>query len=67
MKSKLGVGLVALFVLVALLLNQPIMDIPQGMVSGVPAIIFYVFTVWLLVIAAMYYITRKHSNSDPNK
>lgn len=64
MKSKLVVGLIALFVLFGILINQPVIHIPRGFVSGVPAVLFYLFIVWIIIIALMWWMTTKGSEKE---
>lgn len=64
MKSKLGVGLVALFVLFGMLINPPIVNIPRGFIFGVPAVLFYLLIIWLVIIAVMWYMTHKSTEKD---
>lgn len=60
-KSKLGIGLMALFSFVGLLFNQPMLGLPKGQVFGVPAIIIYLLSTWIFVILILFYLAKTAS------
>ncbi len=54
----------ALFLLGALLLNPPLLDIfdvgPGTTVFGIPLLYFYIFTAWGILIALVGLVIRRH-------
>ena len=59
MKSKLGMGLITVFGLLVMLLNQPFLSIPQGQISGIPSILIHLLTIWLMVIGTMVWLSKR--------
>lgn len=59
-----GQRLVALFLLGALLLNYPLLNLfaSDGFVFGIPVLYAYVFAAWALVIALMALVVEKRGN-----
>jgi hypothetical protein len=51
-----------LFILGAALLNWPLLTLAEddGVVFGVPAILAYIASVWILIIAAAYLFDRRY-------
>lgn len=59
MKSKLGMGLLAVFGLLVMLLNRPILAIPNGQILGIPSILLYLLGIWMIVIIAMAWVANR--------
>jgi hypothetical protein len=59
-----GQRLVALFLLGALLLNYPLLNLfaSESTVLGVPVLYAYVFAVWALLIALMALVVEKRND-----
>lgn len=52
-----------LFVLGWLLLNWPMLTLTEGLaLMGVPAILLYITTVWLVIILMLYLFDRRNSD-----
>ena len=52
-----------LFVLGWLLLNWPMLTLAEGFaLMGVPAILLYITTVWLVIILMLYLFDRRNSD-----
>ncbi len=52
-----------LFVLGWLLLNWPMLTLAEGFaLMGVPAILLYITTVWLVIILVLYLFDRRNSD-----
>jgi len=51
--------LIAIFVLGLILLNQPIISIlyNKGVILGIPVMLFYMFSIWALLIVLMALVT----------
>ncbi|MBL6446633.1 hypothetical protein JMN32_09945 [Fulvivirga sp. 29W222] len=62
MKGKATSVLVIMFVLFFLLFHYPLIEIfnIRQAVSGVPMLLFYFLTVWLLLIILSFWISNKH-------
>lgn len=59
MKSKLGMGLLTVFGLLVLLLNQPLLSIPQEKIWGIPSILIYLLIIWLMIIGSMVWLSKR--------
>ncbi len=59
MKSKLGMGLLAVFGILVMLFNQPFLSIPTGQVFGIPSILIYLFVIWIAVIITMIWLSKR--------
>jgi hypothetical protein len=52
-----------LFVLGWLLLNWPLIELAEGsVVMGMPAILVYIASIWLILILALYLFDRRNSD-----
>lgn len=62
MKGKSASALVIMFVLFFLLFHYPLIEIfnTKLAVSGVPLLLFYFLTVWLLLIVLSLWISKRY-------
>ena len=64
MNSKLKVALFALFVLFFLLFNAPFLTVPSGMMAGVPTIMLYIGSFWIILIVMMRMIFSQENKEN---
>ena len=65
MKSKNIISLLFVTAILVILLNYPIIEIANKhqLIYGVPLLPIYIFTVWILSILILYFISNTHFNS----
>ncbi|OEK07172.1 hypothetical protein [Roseivirga misakiensis] len=64
MNRKQKTGLVLSFVLFLLLLNKPLIAIPNAIKGGLPNVMIYLLIVWLVIIITMIIFSLKSSKTD---
>ena len=64
MNHKINIGLIALFVLFFLLFNAPFLNVPKGLTNGLPTIMIYIGSFWIILILLMRMISSKEENNN---
>lgn len=62
MNSKAKMAFIALFILFFLLFNAPFLTIPKGLINGLPTIMIYIGSFWIILIILMGMISSKKEN-----
>lgn len=62
MDAKQKMTLVALFVLFFLLFNAPFLTTPRGFVAGLPKVMLYIGSCWIILIIMMGIISFKKNH-----
>ena len=64
MNHKISIGLIALFVLFFLLFNAPFLQVPKGLTNGLPTIMIYIGSIWIILILLMRMISSKEEKNN---